>query len=339
MVVKTVSQEAKNQSKMLVINEAEIRRCVSLQDALRAAEKAFTSVSEKKVQQPAVMQLVFPDAEGELCVKSAHLGGSDNFAVKMASGFFRNAEKGLPSGFGCMLVWSARTGEPKALLADNGYLTDLRTGCAGALALRCLAPRTIRRVAVVGSGIQARYQLLAMRKVRSWTETAVFARNRERLDAYCAEMRTALGSPVRPASSVADAVRGADVIVLTTPSRSPLLFSEMVKPGATIIAVGSDTPGKQEVDARLVQQCRVVGDKLSQCRRLGELQRSRSEPQGGTVELGDVLCGKVAGRRGDEIILADLTGMGAQDAAIAEAALQAVLSHRDKAKRKPISKL
>jgi ornithine cyclodeaminase len=109
--------------------------------------------------QPPVMQLQFPESQGETCIKSAFLGGRPVAAVKVASGFYKNTQRDppLPSSSGLMLVMDATTGVPLAVLADGGFLTDLRTGAAGALAVELFTPkRTLKKVAIIGSGIQAR---------------------------------------------------------------------------------------------------------------------------------------------------------------------------------------
>jgi ornithine cyclodeaminase len=223
-----------------------------------------------------------------------------------------------------LLVFDAVTGYPLALLRDNGYLTDLRTGAAGALAARLLAPARPGRVAVVGSGAQAGFQLRALAGVREWDEAVIWSRNPEHAARRSRELAQELGRPTSPAATVREAVAGAGLVLTVTPSREPLVHAGWLSPGATVIAVGSDGPGKRELALDVLQRAdKVITDLTAQSRRLGELQHAPPDlPVHG--ELGEVLTGRVAGREGGELIVCDLTGVGAQDAAIAEAALSAV---------------
>jgi ornithine cyclodeaminase/alanine dehydrogenase-like protein (mu-crystallin family) len=139
-----------------IIDEQEVRSAVGPAEALEAAERAFRALGEGTAVQPPPLGLDVPPVAGEVHVKGAYLAGSPIFALKIATGFYQNASRGLPSGAGLFLVFDATTGFPLALLRENGYLTDLRTGAAGALAARYLAPERIRTVAVLGSGVASR---------------------------------------------------------------------------------------------------------------------------------------------------------------------------------------
>jgi ornithine cyclodeaminase len=308
---------------MQVINEAEIREAIKESEALESAEKAFRAMAEGGLVLPPPMGLDVPEAQGEVHVKSAYLRGSRIFAVKIASGFYGNVEQGLPTGSGMILVFDATTGFPLALLADNGYLTDLRTAAAGALAARLLAPESIQSVAVLGSGVQGRFQLRAISRVRRWERTVAWSPDTDQLVRYCADMEGELSIPFRAASSPEEAVRGADLIITATPSREPLFGSSVLEPHATVIAVGSDGPEKRELATDTLGRAdKIVVDRLSQCVALGELHHGVEEgvltPDSVHAELGEVLVGAKTGRESSELIICDLTGVGAQDAAIAE---------------------
>ncbi|HSG81367.1 MAG TPA: ornithine cyclodeaminase family protein [Gemmatimonadota bacterium] len=314
---------------MKILDETAIRAAIREPEALAAAETAFRALAEGAVTLPPPMGLDLPEVEGEVHVKSAYLRGAPIFAVKIASGFYRNVERGLPSGAGLIMVFDSETGFPAALLLDNGYLTDLRTAAAGALAARLLAPAQVETVAVLGSGLQARFQLRALAGVRGWARTVAWGRNRERLTAYCEEMEGELGRPFSAASSPDEAVAGADLIITVTPSREPLIDADSLQPAATVIAVGSDGPAKRELPTgALIRADKIVVDLLSQCSALGELHHAIEEgglgPDSVHAELGEVLLGRKPGREGDELIVCDLTGVGAQDAAIAEVAWAAL---------------
>jgi ornithine cyclodeaminase len=310
---------------MRIAPETAIRAAIGPAEALASAELAFSALARGQVELPPPMGLEVPAVDGEVHVKSAYLNGAPIFAVKIATGFYRNAQRGLATGSGLVLVFDADTGFPSLLLDDRGYLTDLRTAAAGALAARLLAAESIASVAVLGSGVQARYQMRALAQVRRWERTRVWSRSPERLGSYCSELADQLGIPFTAAASPDDAVRDADLLITTTPSRQPLFQPESLAPHATVIAVGSDGPEKRELPTgALVRADKIVVDRLSQCLTLGELHHAVHEgvlqPSDVHAEIGDVLIGDASGREGDELIICDLTGVGAQDAAIAQAA-------------------
>ncbi len=311
-----------------IVDEATLRDGVDGAAALAAVERAFRALAEGRVTQPPPMGLEVEPVGGEVHVKGAYLRGAPIFAVKVASGFYANAKRGLPSGSGLVLVFDAVTGFPLALLQDNGYLTDLRTAAAGALAAKLLAPESVGTVAILGSGVQARYQARALAGVRAWERLVVWGRTRARAERCAAELAVELARPVESAPTAEAAVRGADLVVTVTPSREPIVKADWVTSGATIIAVGSDGPAKQELEtAVLAQADKVIADRLAQCAELGEIHHAmeagvltRDQIHG---ELGQVVTGEVPGREASERIVCDLTGVGAQDAAIAEAAWRA----------------
>lgn len=308
-----------------VLGLPDIQALVTPAMALASARRAFEALATSgAVSQPTPMG--WDVAGGDVHVKGAWLQGSPIFALKAATGFSANRERGLPTSSGFVMIFDAATGQPCAMLADDGYLTELRTGAAGALAASLLAVPNVRKIAMIGAGGQARFQLRAIAQAIDWEEAAVWSLHPQRCAAYAQEMTASLGKPVRIADSVEEAVRHADLIVTTTPSRGTLVYETWVKPGATVIAVGADSPGKQELDPLLlVRADKVVVDLVRQASRLGELQHVCAP--GSTVsvanvhgELGAVLLKTCAGRESaSERIICDLTGTGAQDAAIAEA--------------------
>jgi ornithine cyclodeaminase/alanine dehydrogenase-like protein (mu-crystallin family) len=312
-----------------VIEEEAIRSAVGPAEALDAAERAFRALGEGTAVQPAPLGLDVPPVAGEVHVKGAYLTGSPIFALKIATGFYQNAARDLPSGAGLFLIFDATTGFPLALLRENGYLTDLRTGAAGALAVRYLAPERIRTVAVLGSGVQARLQLRCLTLVRQFDTVRAWSPTREHLEGYCQEMERELRQPVRAAGSAELAVRGADLVITATPSRRPLVQAHWLEPHATVIAVGADGPAKQELSAEcLARAAKVVADRAGQCVALGEIHHAVEaallDPSRIYAELGEIVIGCKPGREANELIVCDLTGVGAQDAAIAEVAWRAL---------------
>jgi len=221
---------------LLVVDEAWLRLHVREAEALEAVKIAFTALGTGSLTQPPVQQLSFP-GKGETCIKSAYLKGQPYGVVKIASGFPGNIDRGLPSGSGMMIVLDANTGAPRAVLQDGGYLTDLRTGAAGALAVDLLCRATkLGKIAILGSGVQARFQLRAINRVREWGEAMVFSRHSARLNACCKELNAEFGGRVKAGASFEDCVRGADLVITTTAASAPLVHEEWLEAGTTVIA-------------------------------------------------------------------------------------------------------
>jgi ornithine cyclodeaminase len=312
---------------MRIIEESALRAVITPQVAVDAMRDAFRADGDGRAHVPAVINLEVPRHRGEFHVKTAHIDGVRHVAVKIASGFYDNPSKGLPSGSGLMAVFDATTGLPVALLLDNGFLTDIRTGAAGAIAADALAPTTIRRAGVLGSGLQARYQIQCLRRVREFREIVAWSPTAAHLDAYCAEMRAA-GFDARAVSSPREVCVDADVLITTTPSREPLVLAEWLRPGQHVTALGSDSPGKQELEAAcLARADLLVVDRMTQCAAFGELRHALDaglfRADRVHAELGEVLSGAKAGRTSpDQITIADLTGVGFQDTAIASRAIE-----------------
>lgn len=311
--------------KITILTESELRQCVQVdQEALAAVEDAFTRLADGKANMPPIMRIDVPENNGEVDIKSAYLQGLDSFAVKMSSGFFDNHRLGLPSLGGLMILLSAKIGFPQALLLDNGYLTDVRTGAAGAVAAKYLARQTIETVGVIGAGAQARYQVRALKLVRDFKRVLVYNRSPARAEQYGADMRAELGLEVEQRDSAEGVVRSSDILITTTPAKSPLIRADWLHPGMHITAMGSDAEEKQELQADVFGQADlIVCDRKSQAFRLGELHHAReagviTDADDNIVELGELTAGRHPGRQSDQqITVADLTGTGAQDTAIA----------------------
>ncbi|WEF25187.1 cyclodeaminase [Paracoccus sp. S3-43] len=302
-----------------ILTEADLRALMPLgAEAVACIRDAFLALATKPVAMPPILRLDIPEHRGEVDVKTAYVPGLSHFAIKISPGFFGNPALGLPSTNGMMVVLSSTTGLVEALLLDNGYLTDIRTAAAGAVAAHALARADATTAAILGAGMQARMQLQALTLVRPLTGATVWARDPGRARAFAQEMTAALSIPVTAAASVEDAVRDAGIVVTTTPSDTPILHR--VAPGTHVTAMGSDAPHKNEIAADLIRGAHYVADRLSQTRTLGELHHAG--PDGGFPELGQILAGLAPGRSSpDQITLADLTGTGIQDTAIAALAL------------------
>lgn len=315
-------------SRISILTEKDIRAVVELDlSAIDCVEQAFAALATKPVDMPPILRLDIPEFRGEVDVKTAYVPGFDGFAIKVSPGFFDNPKLGLPSLNGLMILLSARTGVVEALLLDNGYLTDVRTAAAGAVAARHLSRQDASVATIFGAGIQARLQLKSLALVRPITSARIWARDHTKAKRLADDLALDLGITVCATADPQEAVRGSDIIVTTTPSEKPILQDDWLQPGQHLTAMGSDAEHKNEIDPSVFSRSIYVADRLTQTRLLGELHHAieagivTEEQQ--FAELGDVIVGKAEGRTGaDAITFADLTGTGVQDTAIANLAFR-----------------
>ena len=291
---------------MQVLDEATIRSRVTLGAAREAVDAAFRALSDGAVVAPDELAMTLAHG-GELHVKGAHLGG-DVLAFKAATGAFPS---GGNSGFTAVL--DAHTGAPVAILDDGGWLTEIRTAAASAVSARALARPDSTRLAILGGGIQAAFQVAALREAFDLERVVVWSRSEDTARAFAA------ANDAEPASSPEAAVDGADIVICCTPSRAPLLTHSMLAPGTHVIAMGSDMAGKRELSDDLIEGCDVlVADQIAITSRVGELAHVPTA-QKKVVELGDVLTGRASGRTDpSQLTVSDHCGLGIQDAAMAE---------------------
>jgi alanine dehydrogenase len=304
-----------------LLTESEVRSLIGPVEALEAAREAFVRLGRGEVVLPEVMFLDIKQHAGEVHGKGAYIQDSPYFSVKVASGFYRNPERGLPISSGAVWVFDATTGFLNSILFDSGFLTELRTGAAGALATDLMARRDVRQLGIIGCGAQARYQLEAHLGVRKPERIVVFCPTRSHAALYADEMSSAFSVRVEVADGPEEAVRGSDVVVTTTPSHTPVVMDGWVEPGTHLTAIGSDVPDKQELDEGILGRAKVVADSLRQCLTQGEIHHAVEagviDADGVYGELGEVAAGIKPGRTNDEeVTVADLTGVGVLDAAV-----------------------
>lgn len=306
-----------------IVTEAELRRLVALDlTTVDVIEAAFAALATGGVVMPPILSMDLPAAHGEVDVKTAYIPGFDGFAIKVSPGFFNNPHLGLPSLNGLMILFSAKTGLVQALYLDNGYLTDIRTAAAGAVAARHLAPQTVETAGVIGTGVQARLQMRAAHLVRPFRRLLVHGRDAAKARACADDLARRLGVEAEVADSAETLVRESQLVVTTTPARAPLIRAEWLHPGLHITAMGSDQSGKTEIDPRaLVAADAYVCDRVAQAEVSGELEAALAAglwTKGRPAELGEVITGQRRGRQSpQDVTICDLTGTGVQDTAIA----------------------
>lgn len=311
-------------ARVLILTELELRRLVPLDlAAVENVAGALRALAARVVVMPPILRLDLPGGRAEMDVKTAFIPDLEGFAVKISPGFFDNPARGLPSTNGMMVLLDAETGLLRTLLLDNGYLTDVRTAAAGAVAARHLARQDASVAAVLGAGMQARLQLAALALVRPIRQARVWARRPEAATAMAQVASRELGFSVTATADPEAAVASADVIVTATSAHAPILRWAWLRPGQHVTAIGSDAEHKNELEPAIVAGAdRYVADSGAQASRLGERHHAIAAgliaADMPCVELGQIVAGTAPGRAdASEITVADLTGTGAQDTAIA----------------------
>ena len=305
---------------MEILDLTTIKEHLDIDAVRRDCERNFDEYSKGNSVVPPVGYLAFPD--GECHIKYGYIKGDPYFVIKVAAGFYRNVARGLKPSVGLMLICSTETGYPLALLNDEGHLTDMRTAIAGSIAAKLLAPAEIRRIGIVGAGIQARLQLECLRPITDCRRVLVWNRTVANAEALVQSLSDS-NMDAHVAEDLEFLVRECNLIVTTTPATEPLIRADWVQAGTHITAVGADTPGKQELDEALVERADIcVVDSTSQCTDHGEIQVAFAKgliDESKLEELGDVIGGRARGRETPEqISVGDLTGVAVQDIAIAK---------------------
>jgi ornithine cyclodeaminase len=305
----------------------EIRSVIDEVAVIDAVEAGFSSYSRGLVDVPPVGLLHFDHPPGDVHIKYGSIRGDGVFVVKVATGFYENPARGLPTSDGMMLLGDAATGRIEAILLDGGWLTELRTGAAGAVAARHLAG-DVGRIGMIGAGVQGRFQLRALAHVTRCRRVAVWSRSRERAEAYRDELGDE-GWEIDIAPTPGAVAAAADLVVTATPATMPVLTAADLHPGVHITALGSDNLGKQELDPAILGTAdRVVADSIAQTTHHGECAHAVAAgllDVDDIVELGRVIDDPALGRRSaDEITVADLTGVAVQDIQVAKMAYRSL---------------
>lgn len=297
-------------------------------DAIDSVEAAFAALAKGKVEVPMPMHIGIEESSeagpGDCHIKGGYVAGTKTFTVKLACvSFYKNTEKGLPPGSGVFVVVDAVTGAPLAVFQENRFMTDLRTGAAGAVSLKYTTdPNAPINVGFIGCGAIARNMARAAATIRPDMKGYAFAH--DGADQFAKDMSNELNVPFEVVTSAEELCSKSNAIYTQTPGGSTVLELSWIQPGTTIIASGSDQPTKQEIPNDVLKASKYISDLTKQTSKVGEL---RGAIQAGVMteadvyaELGEVVNGTKPGREGDEIIVVDLTGTGAQDAAIGQVA-------------------
>ena len=308
----------------ILLNSSEIKKCIHLNEQLiPVIEDAFKSLALGKTTMPPILRLDIAKYHGESDVKAAYIEGLDSYAIKVASGFFNNPKLGLPSSNGLMILLDSQTGVLKSVLLDKGYLTDVRTAIAGAIAAKHLSNKEASNAGIIGAGIQAKMQLEALLLVRKIKSANLWSRDSEKSKIFAENLKKTINININLCETPHEVVNLSEIVITTTPSKSPIIKSEWLKKGLHITAMGSDAEQKNELDPQIIKDCDLyIPDNQSQTSILGELHHAiKNGIISSEIEfndLGKIILDPSLGRKNiNDITIADLTGTGVQDTAIA----------------------
>ena len=306
--------------KVLLLSRAEVEGLISTRDAIEAVEEAFRAKGLGKAQMPPKSYVYFKHHNGDFRVMPAYLEEMGAAGVKIVNAHPRNPkEHGLPTVMAIIVLLDPKTGAPLTIM-DGTWITNVRTGAGGAVAAKYLARKDSRVVAMVGAGVQAKTQLLALNEVLKIEEIRVNDLSVNKAEKCAKEMGKKLGLDAKAIKETRKAVEGSDVVVTTTPSRKPILMNKWISEGTHINAIGADATGKQELDPEILLRAKVVVDDVEQAIHGGEINvpLSKGVIARGDIyaDLGEVITGKKPGRTSrDEITVFDSTGLAVQDIA------------------------
>ena len=305
---------------ILWLSEEDVKASLSMKEAILAVEEAFREDGRGTAQMPPKSYLIYKKYNGDLRTMPAYLEGMDATGVKVVNVHPGNPGSGLPTVMALVILNSARTGAPTAVMGGT-FLTNMRTGGAGAVAAKYLARKSSKTVGLVGAGAQGKTQLLGLAEIFDVETVKVADVSLDRCRALEEESRTFLDATFEISTDI-EGVCDVDILVTTTPSRKPLVKDDWIRGGTHINAIGADAAGKEELDPAVLMRAKVVVDDVVQASHSGEVNVPLAEgliaPEDIYATIGEVVAGKVPGRTNeDEITVFDSTGLAIQDVATA----------------------
>ena len=323
----TVDANTATQAGIVIVSEEDCQRLIGRKEAFDAVEAVFGAMARGDAYNFPVIREAIGHADALYGFKSGFDRAGLTLGVKSGGYWPGNMAKGLTNHQSTVFLFDPDTGQLKALVGGN-YLTAVRTAASSSVSIAHLAREDARVLGMVGAGHQAQFQLRAAAEQRDFEKVVAWNPHPEMLPKLGA-VAEEIGLPFE-AVSAEEVGAHADVIITITSAFEPLIMAEWIKPGTHIACMGTDTKGKQEVDAALVAKATVFTDELAQSISIGETQHAIEAgliTKADITPIGAVINGDHAGRSSDdEITLFDGTGVGLQDLAVADVAAKAALA-------------
>lgn len=307
--------------KTLIIDGKTVREIITMKDAVREVEKYFKLFGQGKAQMPPKEYITLSKYNGDFRSMPTYVEGVETCGIKWVNVHPDNRKKGIPTVMGVIIFSDPKTGFPLSIM-DATYATALRTGAAGGVAAKYLAPKDSKKVSLIGCGVQARTQLAALNEVIKIRVVSVFAKTRGEVLKFKRWCGKTFPFRVEIAASVEGCVKEADIIVTTTPACKPIVKLEWLKEKVHINAIGADAKGKEELDPAILKKGKIVVDAWLQASHSGEInipvKKKQITKKDIYADIGEVTSGKKKGRvKKDGITVFDSTGLAVQDMAIA----------------------
>lgn len=302
------------------LSEEDVLKIIGIEDAISSIESAFVAYARGHTQMPSKIYLEFSQVDGDLRAMPAYIEDLSMAGVKVVSSHPRNPQMGLPTVQALLILNDPQTGAPLAVISAS-YLTDVRTGAAGAVAAKYLARKDSRIIGLVGCGRQARTQLQALTSIFKINKVKVIGLTHQEAEQFCNELAKDYSEVALFPSQNIQEVCQADIVVTTTPSQTPIIKSDWVLPGTHINAIGADAPGKQEIDPEILKRAKIVVDDMEQACHSGEVNVPLRE---GILRRDDIYAcfGDIAAEikparsSPEEITIFDSTGLAIHDIAV-----------------------
>ena len=306
---------------MRFISEADALALYSMDEALSVVESATLEYGLGDASMPPKVYLEIPNQTGDFRAMPAYSKKFDVAGVKWVNSHPDNIHRHLPTVRATILLNDPTTAESLALV-DGTRITSMRTGAAGGIAVKYLARSNASRIGFIGAGVQAYFQALAISKVRAITEVRIFDPSRDAQNKFSKQIRAFFDGKLVECNTISACIKDVDIIVTTTPSRSPIVEPEWVAPGTHINAMGADAPGKQELAPMILVKGRIIVDDITQASHSGEinvpLHDQLLSKKKVTLCLADVVSNKKQGRlTRNQITIFDSTGLAIHDIASA----------------------
>ncbi len=311
-----------------IIRRQLVKEALGMRDCISTIEEVFRLYGQGRVQMPPKVYLSFE--KGDLRCMPAYIPSMKMAGVKNVN--VHPGNKGMPTVMATITLIDPENGFPLAIM-DGTYITNMRTGAAGGVAAKCLSRKNSVVAAFIGTGVQARTQLEALMLVRpKISKVLAYSTDAGGMKKFAEEAKTKYGIEATCANSVNGATRNADIVVTTTPARSPMVMNQDIREGVHINAIGADAPGKEELDPRILKRAKVVIDNWEQSSHGGEINVpfSKGVITKGDIhgDIGEIVTGKKGRTSDSDITVFDSTGLAIQDLSVAAMAFRKLMGSR-----------
>ncbi len=305
----------------LILDRKTVTSLLDMKAAIAAVENIFAQFGLGRAVMPPKLYLNLPQYHGDFRAMPAFAEETAKCSLKWVNTHANNSGSGFPSVMAVVILNDPKTGFPLSLM-DGTFLTNIRTGAAGAVAAKYLARPESQTVSLVGCGAQARTQLSGLREIFKIRTVKVWGKDKPIVEKFLQDMKRP-NEKMETFATVKDCVQSADIVVTTTPAHKPVVKASWIRPGTHINAIGADAAGKEELDPAIFKKAKVVVDDYRQASHSGEINVPISKKilarKDIYAELGEIVCGRKKGRTAQkEITIFDSTGLAIQDLAMAD---------------------